>query len=131
MIQSSDKKFFFNEYVSEQLQAMRDLRAKKGLNDCGYVFRSHIDTNCNKNTPLTKTTIGEWCARLGDIIDVPNLRHLDFRHTAIRRFLSASGSVGMTSVIMNHKYLSTKARQFIVEENNDDLLQEYKDLCKI
>lgn len=131
MVQSTDEKFFFNEYVSELLQAMRDLRIKKGLDDCGYVFRSHIDANCNKKTPLTKTTIGEWCTRLGEIIGVPNLRHLDFRHTAIRRFLSASGSVGMTSVIMNHKYLSTKARQFIVEENNDDLLQEYKDLCKI
>ena len=80
---------------------------------------------------VSKGTIAEWCARLGEIIDIPNLRHLDFRHTAIRRFLSESGSAGMTSVIMNCPRLSNRASRFIVEENNNDLLQEYKDLCEI
>lgn len=129
--QLGDKKFYFSEYVVGLLQALRNLRIKKELDDCGYVFRSHLDTNCNKKTPLSKGTIAEWCARLGEIIDIPNLRHLDFRHTAIRRFLSESGSAGMTSVIMNCPRLSNRASRFIVEENNNDLLQEYKDLCEI
>ena len=89
----------------------------------GYLKYVNI-SNFEKST-------GEWCAQLGEIINVPNLRHLDFRHTAIRRFLSKSGSAGMTSVIMNCPRLSNRASRFIVEENNNDLLQEYKDLCKI
>lgn len=129
--QLGDKKFYFSEYVVSLLQALRSLRIKKELDDCGYVFRSRLDANCNKKTPLSKGTIAEWCARLGEIINVPNLRHLDFRHTAIRRFLSKSGSAGMTSVIMNCPRLSNRASRFIVEENNNDLLQEYKDLCEI
>lgn len=131
MIQSHEDKSFFSDYVASLLQVLQDSRIKKELDDCGYVFRSHIDANCNKKTRLSKGTIAEWCARLGEIIDIPNLRHLDFRHTAIRRFLSESGSAGMTSVIMNCPRLSNRASRFIVEENNNDLLQEYKDLCEI
>lgn len=130
IVQTDDEKFFFSEYVSELLKELREARNKDGLNDFGYVFRSHTNIKRRK-LRLSTNLIGEWCYQLGEIIGVPNLRHLDFRHTAIKRFLAESGSVGMTSVIMNHKFLSTRAKYFIVEENNNGLLQEYKDLCKI
>ena len=131
MIQFEGKKFFFSEEALSLLKQMQDIRKKKGLNDSGYIFRSHIDGYCKKTTPLSKSTVCKWCSCIGDLIGIPNLRHLDLRHSAVRRFLSKSGSTGMTEVLMNYVNIHSKKKQYVVEENNSDLLQEYKDLCEI
>ena len=44
----------------------------------------------------------------------------------------ASGSVGMTSIIMNFPWLNQKAKLFVDDtEKNNELLQEYKDICEL
>ncbi len=122
---------YFSKDVSELLNEMKHNREELNLNDRGYVFRSEIKRNCSNDNPITNNIIMRWCFYLGELIGIKNLKHLDFRHTAITNFMAASGSVGMTSVIMNYPFLSSKARGFIREAKHEDILQEYKDLCKI
>ena len=81
--------------------------------------------------PISKIMISRWCGTIGEIIGVKNLRHLDFRHTAIKRFMKASGSVGMTSIVMDCPHLNIQARFMIDEEADNELLQKYKDICEI
>ena len=109
----------------------KERRIKEGLNDYGYVFRSDVKQYFEKDTPISKSTEGRWCTDIGQVIGIDNLRPLDFRHTAIRKFLTASGSVGMTSIVLNHPSLSQSVKYLLDDNVNNDLLQEYKDICEL
>lgn len=122
-----DKILYFNEEVAEMLQKEKQNRKDNEFNDYGYVFRGQHENP----ESISKNMISRWCETIGEIIGVKNLRHLDFKHTAIKRFMKASGSVGMTSIIMDCPNLKSQARFLIDEEMNNDLLQKYKDICEI
>lgn len=125
------KILFFNENVLKLLTQEKNRRIEHKLNDCGYVFRSHIENNYSKDTAISKTTISNWCMQIGEYIGVLNFKHNHLRHTTIQQLLSASGSVGMTSMVMNCPHLSTQAKYYINDNANNGLLQEYKDICEI
>lgn len=113
--------------MAEILQKEKQNRIDNEFNDYGYVFRGQHENP----EPISKIMISRWCGTIGEIIGVKNLRHLDFRHTAIKRFMKASGSVGMTSIVMDCPHLNIQARFMIDEEANNELLQKYKDICEI
>ena len=131
IVRIDDEILYFSKEVSELLQTELERRIKNKLNDCGYVFRSHVEYNYDKDAPIPKSTISNWCTQIGEILNIPNLRHLDFRHSMIKQLLSASGSVGMTSIISNYPNLSQKAKNFVDDNINNDLLKEYKDICEL
>ena len=95
--------------------------------DFEYAFRGQKQNN----RPISKTMVSRWCGEIGEIIGVKNLRHVNFWHTAIRRLMKASGSVGMTSLIMDCPNLKSQARYLVDAEMNNELLQKYKDICEI
>lgn len=130
-VKINDAILYFNEEVSELLKNEHQRREDNNLNDNGYVFRSHIKSNFDKDVPIGMNTVCNWCKQIGEMLNIPNLRHLDFRHTLIKKLLSATGSVGMTSILTNYPYLTVRARSFIDENSNDDLLSKYKDICEI
>ena len=131
IVRIDDEILYFSKEVSELLQTELERRIKNKLNDCGYVFRSNMEYNYDKDAPIPKSTISNWCTQIGEILNIPNLRHLDFRHSMIKQLLSASGSVGMTSIISNYPNLSPKAKNFVDDNRNNDLLKEYKDICEL
>lgn len=126
-----DDNLYISQEVADLLKNEKERRIKEGLNDYGYVFRSDVKQYFEKDTPISKTTESRWCTDIGQVIDVDNLRPLDFRHTAIRKFLTASGSVGMTSIILNYPYLGQNVKYLLDDNVNNDLLQEYKDICEL
>lgn len=126
-----DDNSYFSQEVADLLKYEKERRIKEGLNDYGYVFRSDVKQYFEKDTPISKTTESRWCTDIGQVIGVDNLRPLDFRHTAIRKFLTASGSIGMTSIILNYHYLSQNVKYLLDDNVNNDLLQEYKDICEL
>lgn len=130
-VKINDAILYFNEEVSELLKNEHQRREDNNLNDNGYVFRSHIKSNFDKDVPIGMNTVGNWCKQIGEMLNIPNLRHLDFRHTLIKKLLSATGSVGMTSILTNYPYLTARARSFIDENSNNELLSKYKDICEI
>lgn len=131
IVRIDDEILYFSKEVSELLQTELERRIKNKLNDCGYVFRSNMEYNYDKDAPIPKSTISNWCTQIGEMLNIPNLRHLDFRHSMIKQLLSASGSVGMTSIISNYPNLSQKAKNFVDDNRNNDLLKEYKDICEL
>lgn len=126
-----DSILYFSEEVSDLLKKERQYREDNNMDDRGYVFRSHVKHNFGKDTPIGINTLSIWCKQIGEIINIPNLRHLDFRHSTIKKLISATGSVGMTSILANYPWLTVNARKFIEESNNNDLLSKYKDICEI
>lgn len=130
-VKINDATLYFNEEVSELLKNEYQGRKDNNLNDNEYVFRSHIKSNFDKDMPIGMNTVCNWCKQIGEILNIPNLRHLDFRHTLIKKLLSTTGSIGMTSILTNYPYLTVRARSFIDENSNDELLSKYKDICEI
>ena len=131
IVRIDDEILYFSKEVCELLQTALERRIENKLNDCGYVFRSHVEYNYDKEAPIPKSTISNWCTQIGEILNIPNLRHLDFRHSMIKQLLSASGSVGMTSIISNYPNLSQKAKNFVDDNRNNVLLKEYKEICEL
>ena len=130
-VKFNDAILYFNKEVSELLKNEHQRREDNNMNDNEYVFRSHIKSNFDKDMPIGMNTVCNWCKQIGEILNIPNLRHLDFQHTLIKKLLSATGSVGMTSILTNYPYLTVRARSFIDENSNDELLSKYKDICEI
>ena len=126
-----DSILYFSEEVSDLLKKECQYREDNNMDDCGYVFRSHVKSNFSKDKPIGIQTLSIWCKQIGEIIDIPNLRHLDLSHSTIKKLLSATGSVGMTSILTNYPYLNMRAKKFIEESNNNELLSKYKDICEI
>lgn len=132
IVMMGEDTLYFSEEVSELLRNEQNRRIEKGLNDYGYVFRSRLDAFYEKDYPIAKSTISSWCAEIGQLLEIPNLKHIDFRFTVIQKLLTVSGSVGMTSIILNYPFLSQRARLFTsAGEKNNELLQEYKDICEL
>ena len=132
IVSMEDKTLYFSQEVSDMLQRESKSRIENNIEDYGYVFRNFQNGRCtSKNRPVAMTTISRWCTEIGTYIGVKNLRHLDFRHSAIRLFLSASGSVGMTSIILNYPFLTAQAKYFCDSENNNELIAKYKDICEL
>lgn len=128
-----DETLYMNQEVSEILKNEMQRRILEKKNDFGYVFRSDTECYFEKDSPISMSTIGRWCNEIGTVMGIEKLRHLDLRHMAIRKLMLASGSAGMTSIILNHEYLNNGsiARKFINEDANNELLQEYKDMCDL
>ena len=127
---------YFSERASNLLKELKNERKAKELigfdNDAGYVFRSAYSAKMfSKKSPISTSTLETWGGLIGRLIDIPNFSHGDFRYTAISSFLSKSGSVGMASVIFNYPSLSSNVDKFIRNEESNDILQEYKDICEI
>jgi integrase len=130
-IRLEDSILYFSLEVAEMLQSEKKRREDKELNDCGYVFRSQKEENYNKPSSIAVSTIASWYGEIGKILGISNLKQSDFRHTAIKKFLSASGSVGMTAIIFNYSWLTSMAKYFTDKDRNNQLLTKYKDICEV
>lgn len=130
-VKINDAILYFNEEVSELLKNGHQRRENNNMNDNGYAFRSHIKSNFDKDMPIGMNTVCNWCKRIGEILNIHNLMHLDFLYTPIKKLLSVTGNVGMTSILTNYPYLTVRARSFIDENSNDELLSKHKDICEI
>lgn len=125
---------YFNKEVSNLLQEEKFIREKNGAEDNGYIFRNYINNKImSTDIPIKKNIVNKWNKQMGDIIAFPELKHTILRHTGIKTLMKKSKSIGMTGLIMNHKHLSTHAIKFALEESeeNNELLQEYKDICEL
>lgn len=125
---------YFNKEVLLLLKAEKENREVLGVKDDGYIFRNYIRNKIvSDNAPINKNIVNKWNKYMGEIINLPELKHTILRHTGIKNLMTKSKSVGMTGLIMNHKNLSTHAHKFALEESkeNNELLQEYKDICEL
>lgn len=52
--------------------------------------------------PITSSTAGDWCKKIGEMIDEPTLHPHDFRHSGATLLKNAGMSLEDVSSLLNH-----------------------------
>ncbi|MEG2380701.1 MAG: tyrosine-type recombinase/integrase [Oscillospiraceae bacterium] len=90
---------YFSQEVKELLTGLRDFRAENDISDNGFVFIAITDGEFHQ---ITTGTLGQWCKKIGEMIDVPTLHPHDFRHSGSQLMKLAGASVEDISSLLNH-----------------------------
>lgn len=119
---------YFNKNVKELLLELKKYRENNNIQDGGYVFIRYTYNYSDgaNNKPLSASTLGSWCKKIGKLIDVPELHPHDFRYSAAQLMFSKGCDIGMVSLMLNHSNLATTFKHYI-SKNQNEYLAEYKD----
>lgn len=103
---------FFSEEVKYLLIQLKLQRESKNRNDYGWLFFSGRNTT----KPINKSTLNQWCKRIGALIGVSTLHPHDFRHSGATLLKNAGMSLEDVSVLLNHDSTDTTKKFYIKED---------------
>ena len=104
----------FNENVRDLLKELKKYRKENGIEDGGYVF---VGTKINGAwMPITSSTAGEWCKKIGEMIDEPTLHPHDFRHSGATILKNMGMSLEEVSTLLNHSGTDVTNKYYIKKD---------------
>lgn len=106
---------FFNDEVKQLLLKLKEERETKKQNDHGWLFYSG---RCTDEKHINKTTLSEWCKRIGRMIGVPTLHPHDFRHSGATMLRRAGMDIEDVSTLLNHESTSTTIKYYIKQDTD-------------
>lgn len=104
---------FFSDEVKYLLVQLKQQREKLKQNDHGWLFYTGRLTDTKH---INKTTLGEWCKRIGQLIGVPSLHPHDFRHSGATLLKNAGMSLEDVSTLLSHESTETTKKFYIKED---------------
>lgn len=117
----------FNENIRDLLKELKKYRKENGIEDGGYVF---VGTKINGAwMPITSSTAGEWCKKIGEMIDEPTLHPHDFRHSGATLLKNAGMSLEDVSSLLNHAGTDVTNKYYIKKDTTK--IQSAKDRFEI
>ena len=106
---------FFSKEVKELLLQLKAEREEKGINDFGWVFYSGYNT---EDKPISTGTLGEWCKKIGKMIDIPQMHPHDYRHSAATLAKNAGMALEDVSALLNHSGTDVTKKFYIKEDTS-------------
>lgn len=103
---------YFSDEVKYLLVQLKKEREIKGRDDHGWLFYS----GRNKDKPINAGTLGMWCKRIGEMINVPTLHPHDFRHSGATLLKNAGMALEDVSTLLNHESTNTTKKFYIKED---------------
>lgn len=103
---------YFSDEVKYLLVQLKLQRESKGTDDHGWLFYS----GRNKDKPINAGTLGMWCKKIGEMINVPTLHPHDFRHSGATLLKNAGMALEDVSTLLNHESTNTTKRYYIKED---------------
>jgi integrase len=117
----------FSKEVSELLKELKGYRTEHDIEDGGYVF---VGTKINGAwMPITSSTAGDWCKKIGEMIDEPTLHPHDFRHSGATLLKNAGMSLEDVSSLLNHAGTDVTNKYYIKKDTTK--IQSAKDRFEI
>lgn len=117
----------FSKEVSELLKELKEYRTEHDIEDGGYVF---VGTKINGSwMPITSSTAGDWCKKIGEMIDEPTLHPHDFRHSGATLLKNAGMSLEDVSSLLNHAGTDVTNKYYIKKDTTK--IQSAKDQFEI
>lgn len=101
---------FFSNEVKELLLQLQAEREEKGINDYGWVWYSG---HTNEDKPISTGTLGEWCKKIGKMIDVHTLHAHDLRHTSSQLCSLAGMPLEDISALLNHSGTDVTRKHYL------------------
>ena len=106
---------YFSDEVKYLLVQLKKEREIKGRDDHGWLFYS----GRNKDKPINAGTLGMWCKKIGEMINVPTLHPHDFRHSGATLLKNAGMALEDVSTLLNHESTNT-TKSFISKKIQQD-----------
>lgn len=103
---------YFSDEVKYLLVQLKKQRELKGRDDHGWLFYS----GRNKDKPINAGTLGSWCKKIGEMINVPTLHPHDFRHSGATLLKNAGMALEDVSTLLNHDSTQTTKKFYIKED---------------
>lgn len=103
---------YFSDEVKYLLVQLKKERELKGRDDHGWLFYS----GRNKDKPINAGTLGMWCKKIGEMINVPTLHPHDFRHSGATLLKNAGMALEDVSTLLNHESTNTTKKFYIKED---------------
>lgn len=101
----------FSQETKEYLERLIDYRKNNGIDDHGWLF---ISAFVDDNTPISNTTLNEWCKKIGNMIGVPTLHPHDYRHSYATLLKNEAGmSLEDVSLLLNHSGVDVTKKFYI------------------
>lgn len=104
---------YFNDEVKQLLLRLKEDRCQKNRNDHGWLFYTG---RCTDEKHINKTTLHDWCKRIGQMIGVPSLHPHDFRHSGATMLRRAGMDIEDVSALLNHEDTSTTIKYYIKQD---------------
>lgn len=79
--------------------------------------------------PITSSTAGDWCKKIGEMIDEPTLHPHDFRHSGATLLKNAGMSLEDVSSLLNHAGTDVTNKYYIKKDTTK--IQSAKDRFEI
>lgn len=113
---------YFSDVVKDFMIELKEFREENSINDDGFLFSVQASGRCGQ---VSTSTLGQWCKKIGTMINVPSLHAHDFRHSGSQLMMLNGASVEDISSLLNHKgtdvtikhYLRTDRKK--VQESRD------------
>lgn len=104
---------FFNDEVKQILIKLKEQRNANNYDDHGWLFYTG---RCTDEKHINKTTLSEWCKRIGKMIGVPTLHPHDFRHSGATMLRRAGMDIEDVSALLNHESTTTTLKYYIKQD---------------
>ena len=79
--------------------------------------------------PITSSTAGDWCKKIGEMINEPTLHPHDFRHSGATLLKNAGMSLEDVSSLLNHAGTDVTNKYYIKKDTTK--IQSAKDRFEI
>lgn len=101
----------FSQETKEYLERLIEYRKNNDIDDHGWLF---ISAFVDDNTPISNTTLNEWCKKIGNMIGVPTLHPHDYRHSYATLLKNEAGmSLEDVSLLLNHSGVDVTKKFYI------------------
>lgn len=116
---------FFNNECKQLLLKLKEQREKDNIN-CEYVFITYYK---GKYDAVSTNTLNNWCAKVGEMINVPTLHPHDLRHSMATILKNSGMPLESVSKLLNHMSTDVTLKFYIKEDVKK--IQAEKDMFDI
>lgn len=117
---------FYSKECAVFIEALICFRKANNIDDGGYVFCSKYGSDIS---PISTTTLNNWCKKIGELIGVPTLHPHDFRHSGATLLKNAGMPLEDVSSLLNHE--GTEVTQKFYIKADDRKIRQSKDKFEV
>lgn len=104
---------YFNDETKQLLLQLQEQRKTENKNDHGWLFYT---PHLSDSKHISKTTLYDWCKKIGQMIGVKTLHPHDLRHSGANLLKYAGMDLEDISILLNHENTGTTLKYYIKQD---------------
>ena len=104
---------YFNDETKQLLLQLQEQRKTENKNDHGWLFYT---PHLSDSKHISKTTLYDWCKKIGQMIGVKTLHPHDLRHSGANLLKYAGMDLEDISILLNHENTGTTLKYYTKQD---------------